>query len=447
MCTQIYMRMPILSPSWTVRVICTSVVSDLYTDDAGTVLSDERKGGVLHGTMALVGMEKQVYDFLARSITESTGDQYSPKWKRWVQFVEGLSEEAYAGLYLERWDGDPRAVEERLACLLRFMEWLYSEGGLRTEQVKGVMTAVNTTMTLAGHTYTGLFDHPLIIRAKRACLRSVEEQRVYQAEKEGRKKLGVCVSMVWKMRSLAWLGSDCLVRKATWVSVGLGYDLASRASQVTQPDGPKALDHNTRTGDLMFTVRDGSSSKKVRGGEDLRAYLLSERRSADNDVFLVDIGTPTDKGMRLRKGQTSLEPRPIMRRSELESLFLTDLCDWIVMSGRRWDQPLAGRWNTKCNRDKVITKKELTNLIKESAVALGLPAKSFSSKSMRSGCATTMASADDVKDEEINHRGGWVKDSDIPQKYYISRVQGRGPMAIGGSGYGIEEVKRLLPAV
>jgi hypothetical protein len=56
--------------------------------------------------------------------------------------------------------------------------------------------------------YTGLFNHPLILRGKRACLRSVEEQRVYNNEKEDRKKLGVCEEMVWKMRELAWLGSD-----------------------------------------------------------------------------------------------------------------------------------------------------------------------------------------------------------------------------------------------
>jgi hypothetical protein len=96
---------------------------------------------------------------------------------------------------------------------------------------------------------------------------------------------------------------------------------------VTRPDGKKVLDHNTRTGDLVFTVRDGSSStgtRKIKGGEDLRVYL-SAGRSADNDVFLVDIGPPADKGIRLRTSQTSLEPRPIMRRSTLESLFLTDL--------------------------------------------------------------------------------------------------------------------------
>jgi hypothetical protein len=154
----------------------------------------------------------------------------------------------------------------------------------------------------------------------------VEEQRVYNEEKEDRKKLGVCEEIVWKMRELAWLGShngvDGLVRKATWVSAGIGYDLASRSGNVTRPDGKKALDHNTCTGDLVFTVRDGSSStgtRKIKDGEDLRVYL-SAGCGADNDVFLVDIGPPTDKGIRLRTTQTSLDPRLITRRSTLDSL-------------------------------------------------------------------------------------------------------------------------------
>jgi hypothetical protein len=426
--------------------------ASVETGNVGTALNGKETGGILHGTMALVGKEDRVSIFLKRSITEGTGGQYSSKWKRWVRFVDSLPAYANAGIYLEGWNGNPRAGEERLACLLTFMEWMYSEEGLRTEQVKGVMTAVNTTMSLEGHTYTGLFDHPLILRGKKACLRSVEEQRVYNDEKEDRKKLGVCEEMVWKMRELAWLGSDNgldgLVRKATWVSAGIGYDLASRAGNVTRPDGKKALDHNTRTGDLVFTVRDGSTStgtRKITGGEDLRVYL-SAGRSADNDVLLVDIGPPTDKGIRLRTSQTSLAPRPIMRRSTLESLFLTDLCDWIVMSERRSEQPLAGRWNPKYKRDKLVTRKELTSLIKESATALELPAKRFSAKSFRSGSATTMASAEDFRDaEEINQRGGWTIGSTVIHQHYISRIQGKGPMAVGGSGYGIREVERLLP--
>jgi hypothetical protein len=240
--------------------------------------------------MALVGKEDRVGIFLKRSITPETGDQYSSKWKRWMKFVDSLPAYANAGIYLERRYENPRAGEERLACLLTFMEWMYSEEGLRMEQVKGVMTAVNTTMPLGGHTYTGLFYLPLILRGKRACLRSVEEQRIYNDEKEDRKKLGVCEEMAWTIRELAWLvsdnGLDGLVSKATWVSAGIGYDLASRSGNVTRPDGKEALDHNTRSGDLVFTVRDGSSAtstRKIKGGEDLRVYL-SAGRSADNDV-------------------------------------------------------------------------------------------------------------------------------------------------------------------
>jgi hypothetical protein len=217
---------------------------------------------------------------------------------------------------------------------------VYSEEELGTGQVNGVITAVNTTIALEGHSYSDLFDHSLMLRANRVCLWSVEEQRVYNDEKEDRKKLGVCEEMVQKMHELAWLGSDNgldgLVRKVTWVSAGIGYDLASRYGNVMRPDGKKALDHNTHTGDLVFMVRDGSFStgtRRTRGGEDLRIYLSADR-GADNDVLWVDIGPPTDKGIRLRTTQTSLEPRPIMRRSTLESLFLNDLCDWKVMSGR-----------------------------------------------------------------------------------------------------------------
>jgi hypothetical protein len=111
--------------------------------------------------MALVGKEDRVGIFLKRSITPGTGDQdqYSSKWKRCVKFVDSLPAYANAGIYPERWNGNPRAGEERLACLLIFMEWMYSEEGLRMEQVKGVMTADNTTMSLGVHTCTGLLKN------------------------------------------------------------------------------------------------------------------------------------------------------------------------------------------------------------------------------------------------------------------------------------------------
>jgi hypothetical protein len=92
----------------------------------------------------------------------------------------------------------------------------------------------------------------------------------------------------------------------------------------------------------------------------------------------------------------------------------------------------------------VVTRKELTRLVKESAAALKLPAMRFSAKSFRAGAATTMASANHVSDEEISQRAGWVAGSTVPQKHYICRVQGRGPIAVGGSSYGIKEVERLL---
>jgi hypothetical protein len=105
----------------------------------------------------------------------------------------------------------------------------------------------------------------------------------------------------------------------------------------------------------------------------MRAYLKDECDDLGL-VLMVDIHPPTDKMQRGRKGNKSLDPRPIMRRSPMESQFLDDICDWLVLADRMNDQPLAGRFNTVYKKDKAVTKKMLTALLKQSATAVGLPA-------------------------------------------------------------------------
>ena len=47
---------------------------------------------------------------------------------------------------------------------------------------------------------------------------------------------------------------------------------------------------------------------------------------------------------------------------------------------------------------------------------------------------------------DMKVRGGWVKDSDVPKKYCISRMNSKGALAVPSSSSGVQsEIQRTLP--
>lgn len=79
----------------------------------------------------------------------------------------------------------------------------------------------------------------------------------------------------------------------------------------------------------------------------------------------------------------------------------------------------------------------------------GLPAKNFSTKSLKSGFGTHVT-ANGMGVDEMKARGGWVKISGVPESHYIRHIHSRGALALpvsesGTQLHGIDEIRRMLP--
>ena len=55
-----------------------------------------------------------------------------------------------------------------------------------------------------------------------------------------------------------------------------------------------------------------------------------------------------------------------------------------------------------------------------------------------------------MSSNDMKVRGGWVKDSDVPEKYYVRNTNSKGALALctstsGAQKHGLKEVQRILP--
>ena len=78
---------------------------------------------------------------------------------------------------------------------------------------------------------------------------------------------------------------------------------------------------------------------------------------------------------------------------------------------------------------KVVIRKDVRTAIKLAVSGAGLPAKNFSTKSLRSGFGTHVT-ANGMGADEMKARGGWVKRSGVPESHYIRRMHSRGALAL-----------------
>jgi hypothetical protein len=122
----------------------------------------------------------------------------------------------------------------------------------------------------------------------------------------------------------------------------------------------------------------------------------------------------------------------------------------VRFSGVKESDEILTRYNPENGTRKVVTRKEVSGAIKETAVFFDLPAKNSACKSLRSGFGTHVT-ANGMSDADMNKRGGWAKGSKVPRKHYVRNMASRGAFAIaaskdGSHNHGLREIRRMLPA-
>ena len=87
----------------------------------------------------LVTDSLSVKEFLGKSVRPSSAKSYASAWKKWTDYVDGLSAESCPGLYFQR----VPSLEGRIERLLLFYVHLYDQK-LRGEQVSMVSAGVRS---------------------------------------------------------------------------------------------------------------------------------------------------------------------------------------------------------------------------------------------------------------------------------------------------------------
>lgn len=385
--------------------------------------------------------------YLKQSVTVETTLSYQPGIKKWQEYLSSLEDDNQPGQYLDN-VGDQHGKAERVVL---FMAYLYMHEGLRDEQIKKAVTSVTFMFESAGYD-SSFINLAIVSRGRKASARSNEECTEKDKERADRVILPVCLDIVlgvrekyWEQQSWDAKGMDM---KGIWLAISLGFDSGLRIGNLTKRDGPNGADHCIRAGNLSFLVADPISQVECRlkGGPSMSSYLARQDVSLDM-VKSVDMFYVTSKTSRKVKSLVT-DPKTIGRNSEVESIVLDDLSLWMLHSGVQENDELLTRYSATGTR-KVVIRKDVRKAIKESVGSMGLPSKNFSTKSLRSGFGThAIANGMDMNDMKV--RGGWVKDSDVPMKYYISSMNSKGALAVSSSSsgiqkHGISEIQRMLP--
>ena len=368
--------------------------------------------------------------------------------KKWKDYLSSLGEDNKPGDFLE----NIKNQQEKATRIVLFMAYLYMHEGLRDEQIKKAVTCVSYMFETEGID-SDFMNLAVVARGRKASARTNAECVEKEKERADRVILPVCLDIVLNVRHRYWAEQEWSAKgmdmKGIWLAISLGFDSGLRIGNLTKRDGPNGADHCIRAGHLTFLVVDPltKTEQRLKGGERMANYLA--RPDVENNmVQSVDMLYVTSKTSGKVKSLVE-NPKTIGRNSEIESIVLDDLLTWILYSKVQEDDELLTRYSATGSR-KVVIRKDVRNAIKEAVSGMGLPPKHFSTKSLRSGFGThAVANGMDMEDMKV--RGGWVKDSDVPVKYYIRSMNSKGALAMSSSSsgiqrHGVSEIQRMLPA-
>ena len=291
-----------------------------------------------------------------------------------------------------------------------------------------------------------MFEFAIVARGKKATLRSVDECVLQEKVRTYKVFLPVCFGIVLQVRQQYWVDQEWdakgMDKKAIWLAICLGFDSGLRIGNLTKRDGPNGSDHCIRASNLSFLAIDPSTRKeiKLKGGPMLADFIKRKDVTLSN-VKSVDMIYVTSETSRKVKSPVE-NPKIISRNSDVKSTVLDDICLWVVHSNVQEADELLTRYSADGKR-KVAIRKDVRVAIKAAASFAGLPPKHFSTKSLRSGFGTH-AMAYGMSSNDMKVRGGWVKESDVPEKYSVRNMNSKGALALrtltsGTQKHGLKE--------
>ena len=351
----------------------------------------------------------------------------------WEEYY-GVKEEGYSLME------DAPSDEDRVARVMHFATWLFGVKNMVGKPLTTALGALKTTMEAKGLNVIWWKDDR-ICRARKAARPTTVEAKTIRDGATRMLTLPMTGSMVLDCRVDLWVEGDWsaegLDKKARWLVIALGFDSGSRIGQLTLAE-KGGEDHTLRARDVTFVMKDGSAWV---GDSSFRDILMEQGKAG---VQLVDIEKVTGKTSKGRNTST-VNVDTIMRRTPAESQVVDDLCDWVMWSGVKQNDPFFTRYDPLSGSRKVVTRKEVTQEIKGCARRRGMPEGLFCTRSLRKGYATH-SKAVGVAREDMLARGAWSDRSTVPETHYISSIGAEGGLATmvtGEEGISRSEITRM----
>jgi hypothetical protein len=336
------------------------------------------------GVQFLEILEKQ-------SVGKGTGNTYQSvwinKWKPFLQTRDILQNDYLFGI-------DKASVE---VLIVEFMLDMATTTGVKPGTVFNALASVKHFLALHNPAaLESLGDSSILLKKTKAAISKMEERkRVANRTPHKEPQSPMTLDMIHWLRAKYWSNiSASTDEKMTYLAILVGFNGLMRECEF--------VDKSNRTevspicgGDLYFEVN-----------RDRLVYSTQQIREANipsQQVIQVTVSIPFTKTNKSGEAKVCT----IKRSSSEECGILIDsLVTWCTLSGISDNEVLFSRYSTKGTYKK-LTSFEVSKMIKEVAIAHGLPESALSSRSLRIGGRTTLNNSG-AEIEQIMAVGGWA---------------------------------------
>ena len=396
----------------------------------------KRARGTERGAM-ITRARRDVAAFLGTAVMPSTIRTYNAHFKAWSTFLKDEID-----------SDDPfmrdQPVEEKV-FLVSLMMMRRHQAGYKGKAATAFTAALKREFVIA-MLDTDFLESSVIHTARMSCQIKPHELRAKNySEAASTVKLPICESILISLRKRlwsrrGWTGLDMQARMR-YLGCMWGFEMGARVSEYTKPE-PGGTDHCVRTDDLTFTLVSGGQVANV-AGSGLAALGLHLSVDGMSEISECRVRTVSSKGKLTRKDKL------VGRRSPEESAFLDDIVMFVAHSGAGGEEEFLS-----CERPDgsrlVLSSRAVRDELKATVKDEGLPARYFSSHSLRKGAITHMRALGASEDDR-RERGNFALGSTVMNSTYDYAVTGLGPSASnslkGGHKPTLNDLRRLVPAV
>jgi hypothetical protein len=264
----------------------------------------------------------------------------------------------------------------------------------------------NWTSSLSDMGFFSLLGGSVNARLRRPAATCVYAARVALASRRARRIMPATPQFFIHFASVIWGDAKAragesesahLDRLGACLGAMLAYNFGSRVSNMVRGSERRA-DKSLHAGDLAFAVGEDAGGQRLVRGTAVTAAPPHEVVRLEFDLVTTKTGSAVEA---LRVGRGTAD----------ESTLLSAVVEWMRLSGVSDADPLLTR---RKPRKRHVTRKDIVDVVKSTAVALELPGDRYSTKSFRVGVASTNALPGEHKDRIA----GWARGGNTRSRHY-----------------------------